>query len=248
MCVSWEHPLVFSHHDLIVSTCTIPPQQYQYPDVSKNVTAPRVSNSRFKTKWSDEGVAEYIQLLTPLLPQIRETWGSSVSNANISLLFSTTYSAMNLVTKATNKVNLLNAKHKAKPNIAPSISAAAKSSMNELQNLRRLRASSTTTSEELDFARESLSNSRQQFKKETRTDLALNRDTVDSNLHNILTNPSAAFHAFKTTGRSSAPTVRRMQVGSDKVYLSKTVADGMYDSLNILKAPNMDHYNPPPLH
>ena len=192
---------MFSHNNLIVSTCTILPQHYQHPDVSKNVTAPRVANDRFKTKWSDEGVAEYIQLLTPLLPQIRETWISSDSNENISLLLSSTYSAMNLVSKATNKVNLLSAEHKAKPSIAPTISAAAKSSMNDLQNLKRLQATSTTIREELDVARESLANSRQQFKKETRTDLALNRDTVDSNLHNILTNPSAAFHAFKTATR-----------------------------------------------
>ena len=144
-----DHPLMSSHHDLIVSACTIPPHQYQRQDSSKNITAPRISNDRFKTNWSDEGVAEYIQLLTPLLPQIRDTWGSSGSNGTISLLLSSTYSAMNLVAKATNKINVLSAKHKLKPNIPPSVSAAAKASMKELQNLKRLQESSDSTNEEI---------------------------------------------------------------------------------------------------
>ena len=116
-----EHPLMFSHHDLFVSTCTIPSHQYEQTDDGKQVTAPRVPNLRFKTKWNDDGVSEYAQLLSPLLPQIRETWGGLQSNTNISLLISSTYSAMNLMSKATNKVNMLGDKVKVKSYVAPAI-------------------------------------------------------------------------------------------------------------------------------
>ena len=45
-----ENPLMFSSHDLLVSTCSVPPIQHQPDDVSKLVTAPRIPNDRFCTK------------------------------------------------------------------------------------------------------------------------------------------------------------------------------------------------------
>ena len=100
-------PLLFSHHDILVSECSIPSCQIVPNDKSTHITAPRVENERFATKWSEEGVAEYVDILSPLLSQIRECWGSHPSQANVSLLMSSTYSAINLVTKATNKVTML---------------------------------------------------------------------------------------------------------------------------------------------
>jgi hypothetical protein len=66
-----------SHHDLIISSCSIPLQAQQRTDEANNITAPRVPNTRFVTKWSDDGVAEYEQAVSPLLSQIRETWGTT---------------------------------------------------------------------------------------------------------------------------------------------------------------------------
>ena len=80
------------------------------------------------------------------------------------------------------------------------------------------------------------------FKSESRSELATARNTRDYKLHDILTNPASAFQAFRAAGRTSAPTVRRMHVG-DKVYNGDCVADGMFDSLNTLKAPSMDDYD-----
>ena len=52
-----QHPLMFSHHDLTDSTCSIPTQKHQDSDSEHNITAPRTESNRFKTMWTEEGVA-----------------------------------------------------------------------------------------------------------------------------------------------------------------------------------------------
>ena len=38
-----KEPLMFSHHDLLVSVCSIPPRKSEQIDTSKNITAPRIT-------------------------------------------------------------------------------------------------------------------------------------------------------------------------------------------------------------
>jgi hypothetical protein len=148
---------MFSHHDLLVSTCSIPPLQH---DMSNNVIAPRIPNVRFTTKWSEEGVTEYSQVVTSLLPQIKDTWGSTLSTANISHLLSTTFAAMNLAAQATNKVTMLGNKYKKKHMSNTSATAAAMASLQELHHLRSLEASPLSTIADLEEANQRLFNCR----------------------------------------------------------------------------------------
>ena len=137
---------------------------------------------------------------------------------------------------------MLGHKHKLKSIISPSISASAKSSLEERHKLRILEASADTTKHKLDEVRKSHANSRRLFIRETRNNLAMSREKIDGDLHKIISNPAAAFHAFRSSGRSSTRVVKRMQVGS-KVFSGENVADGLYDSMNTLKAPCMVNYN-----
>ena len=73
----------------------------------------------------------------------------------------------------------------------------------------------------------------------------MSRDKRDSDLHNIVTDPSLAFHALRAARKSSSPVVKRMEVGK-KVYSGINVADGMYESLSTLKAPDMNNFNSSP--
>ena len=57
-----EHPLVESHHDLIVSTFSLPPAPPPKQKSHGNISAPRIANDRVKTIWSDEGVTAYRNL------------------------------------------------------------------------------------------------------------------------------------------------------------------------------------------
>ena len=73
------------------------------------------------------------------------------------------------------------------------------------------------------------------------TNSAQIRDDSDSRLHDILIKPTTVFRSVRASARSLAPSVMKMKVG-DKVYSDPNVGDGMYDSLNSLKAPDMEEY------
>ena len=155
-----QHPLMFSHHDIIISTCSIPTQQPQPSDNEQNITAPRSENNRFRTVWTDEGVAEYKEQLSPLLPEIRKTWGSSPSTSNISLLLSSTYMAMNMISKSTNKCYMTADTPNPKNTVSPSVRAAAKNSLKELHKLKRLEKNRDTSEDQINAAKENLEKSR----------------------------------------------------------------------------------------
>ena len=162
-----KHPLMFSHHDLVVSTCVIPPKPQQNFDDSSNITAPRIPNLRFCTKWSEEGVAMYKQAVATLLPEIRKTWGSPKSSAHISLLLSSTYSAMTLAAQATNDVTKLGDKFQVKAKkINPSVCAAAKHSLETLHNLRSLECCPDSSIAQVEMARHALDSSRKGGRRE----------------------------------------------------------------------------------
>ena len=181
-------------------------------------------------------------MLSSLLPQIRETWGNTSSSASLSLLLSTTYSALNLAAMATNKVTMLGEKFKPKPKTSKIFSASSKYSLHPLHNIRKLESSPLTSEYELEEARQKLASIRYKFKREVRDALAKDRDTRDTKLHDILSNPATVFRSLRAAAKKSSPEVKRMKVGN-KVYEGQTVADGMFESLNTLKAPNMEEYS-----
>ena len=166
-----EHPTMSSHHDLIASTFTLPPIKLESVDVSNNVTAPRVPNHRFSTRWSDEGVSDYREAVTPLLSQIRETWGNTAGTLSVSIMLSTTYAAMNIASKSTNKVVNLREKFKPKPKIDPDVADAAMNCTEDHKQLNLLRSLAGTSAEADDaiaVAKEALADSKRAFRQVTR--------------------------------------------------------------------------------
>ena len=109
-----------------------------------------------------------------------------------------------------------------------------------------LQSSPQSHQDEIDLADSNLQKSRYEFKKEVRAGLAAERDARDSFLHNIISNPSTVFKKLRANNRSSTSVLKRLQVG-DNVYSNERVPDGMFDSLNALKAPDLGKYsNSPP--
>jgi hypothetical protein len=72
-----DDPLVDSHHDVLVSKCTIPCVQPKNVDTSLLVTAPIVENNRHRIIWSREGIDRFEEITSKLLPEIRQRWSSS---------------------------------------------------------------------------------------------------------------------------------------------------------------------------
>ena len=139
------------------------------------------------------------------------------------------------MTQATNEVNMLGTKPK--PKRKPKPSAVVKLSLKLNKKLHQLESSPLSQETDLTELREKLATCRYQFKKEVRGDLSQARDTTDMKLFDIISNPSTVYRSLKATLRKASTTVRRMKVG-EKLYEGQAVADGMYDSLSKMKAPN----------
>ena len=79
-----QHPLINSHHDLLVSTTLIPAA---HTASSQNVSsAPKVPNNRTKILWSEEDIEAYQSLVGHFLPEIGHRWSDSTSKISISIL------------------------------------------------------------------------------------------------------------------------------------------------------------------
>jgi hypothetical protein len=136
----------------------------------------------------------------------------------------------------------LDKKFTPKPKKDPDVVSAAKTSLHDLHHLNLLEASSVHTPADLDAAKSKLASSRLKYRREVRASLARERDMKDAKLSEILSkNPSAVFRTFRAATKSSAPNVNKIKVG-DKVYSGDNVPDGIFDSLNQLKAPPMETY------
>ena len=79
---------VDSHHDIIVTSLTLPDLPEDIPD--KLVTAPRVPNNRRRVIWSDDGVSRYQALVSSRLSHLRNNWCSSSSPSSFSVLLKAT--------------------------------------------------------------------------------------------------------------------------------------------------------------
>ena len=101
-----DNPLINSHHDIIITECSLPPASSPPPPSLENITAPRIANTRQKTVWDDEGIAAYELAVSSELSRLQETWGPvcSSSPSSMSVLLSTTYSLFRTAAAATNKV------------------------------------------------------------------------------------------------------------------------------------------------
>jgi hypothetical protein len=81
---SLDNPMVDSHHDLLVSTMSIPslpPSPTQRPSKPQS---PQVPNTRQKIIWSEDGIQNYHKIVTHHLSHIRECWLDHSSPSSMS--------------------------------------------------------------------------------------------------------------------------------------------------------------------
>ena len=72
LCVQ-ENPHLLSHHDIILSQCSIPPSPSTKLQSVGLVKAPRLPNTRERVIWSAEGADEYCSLVMPALQLLRDS-------------------------------------------------------------------------------------------------------------------------------------------------------------------------------
>ena len=123
-----EYPFICSHHDPIVSSCSIPYSSTPIPP--PNPEAPVISNKRIKIKWEQESILQYQSLIGNSLEEIRSRWADSASRSCISTLFKVTSDILCSAAASTNESVSLASPVETKRRTLPSI---IRKSMNQLK-------------------------------------------------------------------------------------------------------------------
>ena len=233
-----QHPLIQSHHDMVVSTFSLPFYKEMVKRVD-NITAPEVDNERVKIVWSDEGVRDYENALADNLTRLRNTWCEPSSPALMSVLLSTTYSMMLTAASTTNKSVQLGKRSQQRPSIPPDIRAAQQNLMKKHKLLKQVKSSQNSDLSALEAARLAHSDARAAYRQAVRgeqRDRAIKRDLLLSSV--CSSNPRSVFKTIKSIKSVSSTKISELHV-KDKIYKGDEVPSGFFDSLSALKSPDM---------
>ena len=58
--------LIDSHHDVLISSVSLPYSPFRATDSSENIIAPKLANTRRRVVWSDDGINEYRNITRPV--------------------------------------------------------------------------------------------------------------------------------------------------------------------------------------
>jgi hypothetical protein len=233
---SLSDPLVTSQHDIIHSSFTSPRCPIA-PDTG-NVCAPKVTNTRIKIRWSDEGIKDYEALVSPCLARLRARW-TATGPASFSILLAATTDALTMAARSTNTSINLSKNNSPKSTIHPEVKAAQLASLAAAQHVRSLAATPGPDPAALTAARQQCSATRAALARATRALQAEESAKRDELLHSVLdTNPAALYKSISAHKSGSTRDVQKLNVG-EKIYTGAQVTDGFFDALSTLKAPDM---------
>ena len=240
-----DSPLVESHHDVILSSCSLPTARAS-PIEEDLVTAPRISNNRTKIIWSDDGIKNYEEMVGTALSDLSTRWGNSASRTSLSVLLSSTYQCLSFAACSTNKFIDLSTKRKKKPSVPPNIRRMQSIVLKRKKTLDYL-LSANSNAHDISDARTRHRQAKTLLRQYIRADLSNIRNKRDETLSTILSvNPSAAYKAIKSSKEAACSEIQNLKVG-DKLYSGEKIPDGFYDSLSSLKSPDMSPiYSSPP--
>ena len=238
-----EHPLLTSHHDVLVSTFSVP--KFCPPTPGANPLANRIQNSRVKIKWSVSGIEHYQTYLSDNLSRMRQNWLNSSSPASFSVLLQSTNAFLDFCARKSNKFfdlsSLPNQKSARKPLV---VEKSEKRILRCFKAQKRLHGDPSRTKAQ----------HREQYKKEKRRHNRLLRFLRekegiirDNTLDNLLSkNPAYAYKSIRQTRsqRQISQKVGELKVGG-LTYYGETVPDGIFESIRRLKTDPVTFNNNP---
>ena len=222
-------PLITSHHDIIVSSFSLPKMQ-ENQALEPAASAPRMSNNRVKIMWSEDGIAQYRSCAAPLLQKLRDTWLHSESESSVSILLGATNAFLSLCAKSTNK-HLDLSRQTLKSNLRkPKCINDSEKKLRKIhfqlkhclpQNLDHLLIKyKAAKKEHRGLIR------KHRMKEASTRDIALNTVCSDD--------PSPAYRVLRNLKRNGVSKVSTIKVGS-KTFVNDAVPDGIYCSIEELK-------------
>ena len=228
-----ENPLVDSHHDIILSTFTLPVENVQSIDDNLE-TAPRVENKRVKIIWQDDRIADYQTEIGAKLSSLRNMW-SSPSKTSFSILLDLSSSVLSQAALSTNKHVKLGVEKPARKTPIPREVRLAQSALKKAQKQLR-KALKNGNIEFLESTKLAVAQARGECKRLTRN--LNNKEDIkrDNTLFSILSsNPKSAYSSIKASKRGPSCQVPYITVGN-KTYSGDQVPDGLFDSIRNLKS------------
>ena len=231
------HPEIDSHHDIILSSVSIPLADFPLPPQDL-VSAPRSGLTRHKILWSEEGIAMYQQEVAEKLSECRLRWLNPLSKTSMSILLATTNDILSRAARTTNKYIDLSINKSVKSRRKPKEVKISETILKNVYNYNKNHPSSTQT---LKAAR----NKHRSLIRSLR-----NKDYMDQDekLFSIGTsNPTAAFNLIKSAKSSGSVQVPYIKVGN-KRYDGDRVVDGLYESICNLKSLDSKHLESSPYH
>ena len=230
-------PLIASHHDLLVSSWSIPHVAIQEVPTN-NTVAPMIENKRVRVVWSDEGVEEYQKLVAPHISRIQELWLSTLSRTSVSLLLQSTNNIFTSFASHTNKTFPLDGSCKPRSH---STQRTVRLSQNALKkqnkHLRKATEECVNNNTDINSLKEEYNKSRIQHRKLEREFKARASYKRDQNLSR---GPSFVFNSIRSAKRCKAGKIHKLTVGK-KTYSGESVKDGFFDSILQLKTRDSDH-------
>ena len=230
-----DHPLVNSHHDVIISSVSIPNNCHKLPNDPENVTAPVVENRRIKIKWTDEGITKYQELVTSRLQLIQQVYLSTndkLSPTNLSLCLQSTNRVLVETATATNRyINLGSPLKHRSPRIPYHIRKSQKQLLRSYKNLTCFNGAA----DKLEDLVEKHKDCKTRYRVLLRKQSAIDSIRRDSPLFSILGKENTnIFGAIKANKRGVARKINKLVV-KQRTYTNESVHNGFYDSLIGLK-------------
>ena len=239
-----DFPEVDSHHDVIVSSLTLPLES-QAQSLEFLITAPKVTNSLHNITWSDD-LSAYRAGVAPKLARLRQEWATPNSPVTVSVLLELTNQVLGNTALSTNKSTSSIVKHCPKTLKIPREIFSARLHQRRAHRAFKNAKKHVGDEDKINDARELFKSARRALRQATRSFTHIQNMKRDSKLYSILTtNPSALYRSIKAAKRPSSRSVPFISV-ADKKYVGERVCDGLYDSISSLKTMDLDSLSSSP--
>ena len=236
-----ENPLILSHHDLILTTFTLPsspPKASDNEAALRNVKAPRITNDRVKTNWNKEGIAAYKELVSPHLQVLRSQWTDPTSKSTFSVLLSSTNSILTRASSMTNKTtSMLRVKGNSSAKKPHAVCRSHNILLAASRSLKSTLANRSSSPNSISDARDIVTRKRNCHKKLIRSLRHGANTKRDAHLSSVKSNPLAVHSTLRSLKSCNQKQIKKLSV-ADKTYLNDDVPDGFFDSLSSLKTHN----------
>ena len=231
-------PLINSHHDLLISSWSLPTIAEGETDSSQNIVAPKLENNRVKVLWTDEGIEKYQTLVSPHFTILQNLWVKNSTPTSVSLLLQSTNKILTLSAEATNKTIPLNGPKMPKKFSIPKPVRVSKNALKKMnKHLREVTEGLATNKTDIVKLKNNYNEARLAHRKLERKFKAKDSYERDQNLSK---GPSFVYKSIKASKISRIRKIQKLTV-CKKTYLGESVRDGFFDSISGLKTRDSTH-------